>query len=107
MIVNKLKTTPTPNKNGSYGIRGGGSYAIFWGSVCHTFCRSPFILTDVYAIRTPIVWHILGAYFLQIWGCGGGQNYFQIVQKPPVVSQHFPVTNQKYPQYCWEVQDQL
>ena len=34
--VNKLKTTPTPNKNGSYGIKGGvhmpyfgGPYAIF------------------------------------------------------------------------------
>ena len=25
---NKLKTTPTPNKNGSYGINGGGPYAI-------------------------------------------------------------------------------
>ena len=27
-LINKLKTTPTPNKNGSYGIKGGGSYAI-------------------------------------------------------------------------------
>ena len=24
-LLNKLKTTPTPNKNGSYGIKGGGS----------------------------------------------------------------------------------
>ena len=30
MDCNKLKTTPTPNKNGSYSIKG-GSYAIFWG----------------------------------------------------------------------------
>ena len=67
---NKLKTTPTPNKNGSYGIKGGGSYAIFLGSVCHIFCRNPLNLTDFYAIRTSIVWHILGAYFLQIWGVG-------------------------------------
>ena len=28
------------------------------------------ILTDFYAIQTPFVWHILGAYFLQIWGVG-------------------------------------
>ena len=35
-LINKLKTTPTPNKNGSYGIKGGvrmpyfgGPYAIF------------------------------------------------------------------------------
>ena len=48
----------------------GGPYAIFWGSVCHIFCRNPLILTDFYAIQTPIVWHILGAYFLQIWGVG-------------------------------------
>ena len=68
--LNKLKTTPTPNKNGSYGIKGGGSYAIKGGSVCHIFCRNPLILTDFYAIQTPFVWHILGAYFLQIWGVG-------------------------------------
>ena len=35
--VNKLKTTPTPNKNGSYGIK--------WGSVCHIFgVRMPYFL---------------------------------------------------------------
>ena len=50
------------------------AYAIFWGSVCHVFCRNPFILTDFYAMRTPIVWHILGAYFLQIWGVGVVRN---------------------------------
>ena len=27
-------------------------------------------LTDFYATRTPIVWHILGVCFLQIWGVG-------------------------------------
>ena len=51
-------------------IKGGVSYAIFWGSVCHIFYGHPLISTDFYAIRTPIVWHILGAYFLQIWGMG-------------------------------------
>ena len=48
----------------------GGPYAIFWGSICHIFCRNPLTLTDFYAIQTPIVWHILWAYFLQIWGWG-------------------------------------
>ena len=48
----------------------GGPYAIFWGSVCHIFSRNPLILTDFYAIQTPILWHIFGAYFLQIWGVG-------------------------------------
>ena len=69
--LKKLKTTPTPNENSSYDIKGGGgSYAMFLGSACHIFCRNPLILTDFYAIRTPIVWHILGAYFLQIGGVG-------------------------------------
>ena len=68
-ICTKLKTTPTPNKNGSYVIKGGFVCHIF-GFVCHIFCRNPLILADVYAIHTPIVWHILGAYFLQIWGVG-------------------------------------
>ena len=67
--INKLKTTPTPNKNGSHGIKGGFVCHIF-GSVCHIFCRNPLILTDFYAIRTPIIWHILGAYFWQIRGLG-------------------------------------
>ena len=34
------------------------------------------LLTDFYAIRTPIVWHILGVFFAAMGG-GGGQNYFQ------------------------------
>ena len=65
----KLKTTPTLNKNGSYGMKRGGSYAIFLG------VRMPYFLSKsldfnrlVYAIRTPIVWDIFGAYFLQTWG---------------------------------------
>ena len=68
---NKLKTTPTPNKNGSYGLKWGGFVCHIFGSVYHIFCRNPLISTDSYAIRTPIVWHILGACFcLQIWGVG-------------------------------------
>ena len=42
------------------------------------FCRNHLILTDYYAIQTPIVWHILGAYFFAKMGGGGGQNYFHI-----------------------------
>ena len=44
----------------------------------HILCESPFISRDIYAIRPLILWHILGAYFLQIWGVGGGQNYFHL-----------------------------
>ena len=75
-ISTNKRPPPPPNKNGSYGIRGGGPYAIFWGSVCHIFCRNPLILTDFYAIRTPIVWHILGGIFFANMGGGGGRNYF-------------------------------
>ena len=67
--INKLKTTPTPNKNGSYGVKGGFACHIF-GVRMPFFCRNPLILTDFYAIQTPIVWHIFGAYFLPIWGVG-------------------------------------
>ena len=69
--INKLKTTPTPYKNGSYGIKGeGGLYAIFLGPYAIFSVEIPWFLTDFYAIRTPNVCHILGAYFLQIWGWG-------------------------------------
>ena len=70
MPFNKLKTTPTPNKNGSYGITGGLRMTYFWGSVCHIVCRNLSMLRDSYAIRTPIVWHILGPYFWRIWEVG-------------------------------------
>ena len=59
----------------------GGSYAIIWGSVRHVFCRAPLISTDFYAIRTPIVWHILGAFFFANMGGGGGQIENVINQK--------------------------
>ena len=74
--LNKLKTTPTPNQNSAYGMKGWGSYAIFGGSVCHIFCRNLLNLTDFYAIRTPIVWRILGAYSLRIWGGWGWSELF-------------------------------
>ena len=38
--------------------------------VHHILCESPFLSRDVYAIRPLILWHILGAYFLLIWGVG-------------------------------------
>ena len=77
---NKLKTTPTPNKNGLYGIKGAGVVCQMCGSVGHIFCRAPSILRDIYARRTPIVRHILGSCFLQIWGVGGGQSCFHCCQ---------------------------
>ena len=36
----------------------------------HILCESPFISRDFYAIRPLILWHILGAFFLRIWGVG-------------------------------------
>ena len=41
------------------------------------FCRNPLILTDFYAIQTPIVWHKSRGIFFANMGGGGGQNYFQ------------------------------
>ena len=38
--------------------------------VHHILCGNPFISRDFYAIRPLILWHILGAYFLLIWGVG-------------------------------------
>ena len=45
-----------------------GLYAMFSVEISFqgTFC----------AIPTPILWHIFGAYLLQIWGGGGGQKCF-------------------------------
>ena len=39
------------------------------GSVCHIFCRNPVILREFYAIRAPIVWHMMGAFIC--CKCGG------------------------------------
>ena len=54
----------------------GGFVCHIFGCICHIFCRNPLILTDFYAIRTPIVWHLWGHTFCKCGG-GGGQNYFQ------------------------------
>ena len=77
-LVNILKTTPTPNKNGSYGIKVGVCMPEKSEFVCHKsrfvhhiLCESPFISGDFNAIRPLILWHILGAYFLLIWGGAG------------------------------------
>ena len=64
-----------PPPSSSYGIKG-GSHAIFLGPYAIIFCRNPLILRDFYAIRTPIVWRILGTFFCK-YGGGGGQNCFQ------------------------------
>ena len=36
----------------------------------HILCESLLISGDSYAIRPLVVWHILGAYCLLIWGVG-------------------------------------
>ena len=38
--------------------------------VHHILCESPFIPRDFYAVRPLILWHILGAFLLLIWGVG-------------------------------------
>ena len=50
--------------------RRGGFVCHIFGSVCHIFCRNPLILTNFYAIRTPIVWQILQHMFCKYrrWG---------------------------------------
>ena len=62
--------TPTPNKNSSYGIKGGVRVPYFWVHMPHVAVGNTLILTDLYAIRIPKEWHVLGAYCLQIWGVG-------------------------------------
>ena len=42
----------------------------------HILCESPLTSGDFYAIQPLILWHILGAYCLLIWGGGGGPNCF-------------------------------
>ena len=89
----------------------GGSYAIFLGSVCHIFYRNPLVLTDFYAIRTPIVWHICGGiYFLQIWGGGGGQNCFQhlgLLDKASYRSKKKVGRKRGPPPFVWHSEHQL
>ena len=59
---NKLKTTPIPNKNGSYGIKAGVRMPQKSEFVCHKsrlvhhiLCERPFISGDFYAIRPLIL----------------------------------------------------
>ena len=48
----------------------GGPYAIFLGSVCQVFCRNPLILTDFYAVQTPLYGIFLGDIFCKHGGWG-------------------------------------
>ena len=41
------------------------------------FCKNPLISRDFYAMLTPIVWRILGACLLQIWGLGVLRSVFK------------------------------
>ena len=49
--------------------------------VHHILCESPFISRDLYAIRPLVLWHILGTYFLLIWGVGVVRIIFD---RPPI-----------------------
>ena len=42
----------------------------------HILCESPFIARDLYAIRPLMFWHLLGSYFLLIWGVGVVKIFF-------------------------------
>ena len=44
----------------------------------HILCANPFISRDFYAIRPLILWHILGSYFLLIWGVGVVEIVFRV-----------------------------
>ena len=82
--LNKLKTTPTPNKNGSYGIKRGGFVCYILGSVCHIFSLDFNRLlchTDPHCMA-----YFRGILFANM-GRGGGQNYFHYIPPPP--SPHF------------------
>ena len=46
-------------------------------------CESPFTSRDFYAIRTLILWRILGAYFLLIWGGGVVKIVFRCFHPQP------------------------
>ena len=81
--VPKLKTTPTPNKNGSYGIKGGVRMPSKSEFVCHksrfvhhTLCGSPFISRDFLRHTTAHFMAYYGVIFFANMGGGGGQNYF-------------------------------
>ena len=75
----KLKTTPTPNKNGSYGMKVGVRTPYFGGSypICSVnipvFTEGP---RDVDAIRPLILWRVLGACFFANTRGGGLSKLF-------------------------------
>ena len=77
-VFNKSKTTRTPNKNGSHGIKGRFVCHIL-GSVCHIFCRNPLILRDFYAIRTPLYGIFWGHIFCKYGGRGGSELFSSVI----------------------------
>ena len=86
LLINKLKTTPTPNKNGSYGIKGGGgfvchksrsSYAVKVGW-CTTFSVKVPLFQGIFTPYDPSFYGIFWGHIFANMGGGGGQNYFQL-----------------------------
>ena len=79
-IILQIEDHPTPNRNGSSGIKGAwGSYALFLCPYA-IFSGKSQILKDFCALRTPIAWHILGAYFLQLWGVRVVRSVFNYIR---------------------------
>ena len=54
----------------------------------HILCGSPFISRDFYAIRPLSLWHILGSYFLLIWGVGVVRIIFTLCHSRSVCKRH-------------------
>ena len=98
-MVNKLKTTPTPNKNGSYGIKRGGfvchksrtSYAIKVG-LFTTFSVKIPLFQEMFTPYDPHFMAYVGVIFFCQYGGGGGQNYFQMGMNGGSSAQHLACT---------------
>ena len=72
-----MKTTPTPNKNGSYGIKlSRSSYAIKVGS-CTIFSVKVPLFQRIFTPYDPSFYGIFGSTLFANMGSGGGQNCFQ------------------------------
>ena len=75
--TNKLKTTPTPNNNCSYGIIVGVCMHLQSEFVVYHFlCESPCASRDFLCHTTPHSIAYCGSIFFASMGGGGGQNCF-------------------------------
>ena len=72
---------PHPNKNGSYGIKGGGSYAIKFGVRPHSLWKSLYF-KGFLRHTTPHFTAYFGGILFANMGGGGGQTYFHYYLVP-------------------------